>query len=260
MENLKFISTQKWLSLGALALFASACGVRMNDYYKGSSEKPLEQGLSVAPTKIFLNSDGTQVSKLEGAYLNLSNAQVSLADDRDQASIVIFATENCPTCVAEVEELRSHLGGKAPSQVTMHSILVGSDIAGASAWATAHGVTWNVGIDASESLYDAYCPQGKVPCIVVHRPQGGVVYQGIGHVSVSELEGFAGTSLLSSSVVTSVVQPAQSSQGPKNVADGTGCDVRGATKCAPVFSDSKSLDVDSKFEDDLDSLTSDVAE
>jgi hypothetical protein len=161
-----------------LAFACLACGVRLGAQ-SGPDNRP---------------ASDPSARYIEGNFRDLNQAQISLGDYKSKTLIVIFASDTCEVCASEVEEIKSSLRepDRAPSKVEILSLLLGADVQDARDWRNSHSIPWRVGYLDALGLFRQWCPGGQVPCVIVQRPERGIVLQRASKVSVAELHALTG--------------------------------------------------------------------
>jgi hypothetical protein len=170
------LSMRSFALIGGVTLLLSGC--------IGSD---LEYSLR-APLSKSLGAD------LTGTFVTTDSEQVDLADASGRSTVLIFAQETCSVCIHETQEIRKNLilNETAPSQVRLFTILAGADLKIAQEWKSDHQVPWVVGMDPELELFLNYCPERKTPCVLIHRPGVGVVYEHTGAADVNRFPTITG--------------------------------------------------------------------
>ncbi len=118
----------------------------------------------------------------------------------NRSTVIIFASDTCVICAGEHEKLVKFFKqlGHVPQNVDLYTVLVGGIVEDAHAFAENFKLPWNVIVQpetaeaSSDELFRTFCPEQKVPCVIVQTQEKGFVFQKTGEFSVAELEPFTG--------------------------------------------------------------------
>lgn len=174
MEILKYI----------LVLFLfSSCGSQLADKI-GRVEAP------VLKTDIF----GLKVS---GQVMDVNDQVVQLSEVTVKPRIIIFAATFCGICQAEHRNLRDIFAlnnNQRPTNVDVITIMTDSlDNLDALDFKSFTAIQWDPYYQIGDELRNTLCGKGSAnPCVIVERPNEGVVFQHVGEVSIHELQSLTG--------------------------------------------------------------------
>ncbi|HEY8280617.1 MAG TPA: hypothetical protein VIH99_13385 [Bdellovibrionota bacterium] len=172
MGNLRFV---------ALILFPfvfSACGSGLATSYGEEKER-------------------ARASSLAGVIDFADGSQMNLGQQTDPV-VLMFATYTCISCKEEafkmVEFFRSK--GGLPANAKIVTVLAGSGFSSAEKWKnkvcedeSTPCVTWPVGVNDDNSLFNTYCPDHLTPCVLTHNlSRAPTLIQRTGHVAIEDLE------------------------------------------------------------------------
>ncbi len=170
-----------------LILLAAGCAKQMPTQLKKATGPIVTPGNGTeGKPKVFFKAKGfTQ----NGQSINLN-----------RSTVIIFASDTCVICAGEHEKLVKFLNklGHAPQNVDLYTILVGGIVEDAQAFAENFKLPWSVivqpetGESSGDELFKTFCPEQKVPCVIVQTQEKGFVFQKTGEFSISELEPFTG--------------------------------------------------------------------
>lgn len=118
----------------------------------------------------------------------------------NRSTVIIFASDTCVICAGEHEKLVKFLNilGHVPQNVDLYTVLVGGIVEDAQAFAENFKIPWNVIVQpesveaGNDELFRTFCPEQKVPCVIVQTQEKGFVFQKTGEFSIAELEPFTG--------------------------------------------------------------------
>lgn len=167
------ISKKYLLVLGLIALGSCfvACGSRLA---KTLGEEPSVEG------------------DFRGEF-EILNGNLLRLEEINQATVLIFAAEYCILCSEETEAFVKYFAarGSLPKNARILTLLIGAEVEDALDWRERHGVTWEVGIERGDTIFQSLCPERRTPCVVTFQPQAAgrmKVRTGIVPLSVLEEE------------------------------------------------------------------------
>ncbi len=157
------------LLLAVLATL-SACGSQFTDIPKGGPSRKVT------------------ASQLTGV-LQTTTGSVDLAQDNGLVTVLQFASDGCFTCNQEANAFRSSLKNPSqnPSKVRLITVLVQSPMDDAKLWKQDHQIPWTVAIDPNAAFFRSYCTEDIVPCLVIHKPDQGIVLREKGMVKMNQV-------------------------------------------------------------------------
>ncbi len=173
------METMKKLSLFLLSGLVAGCGVTQRVQIG-----PVRPALTDSPTPIFVSG---VLPLTDGSNLDLNTLSRS-------PLVLIFASDTCDVCAAEVKAIRESLTkpNEAPNRVAVVNAVVSVRQDDAAQWKLDHRIPWSVGFDEKLALFKQWCGPGSVPCTVVQVPERGIVLTHRGEITPAELEKLTG--------------------------------------------------------------------
>jgi hypothetical protein len=118
---------------------------------------------------------------------------LDLSLDRKKTTLLIFGQDTCNVCGEETERILASLqNGELPTQINIVTILIGATELDALDWQEMFEVSWPVGYDTTGAHFKDLCPEDTVPCLIVNRPDKGIVLRHHGAMSIDEIKEYTG--------------------------------------------------------------------
>lgn len=136
-----------------------------------------------------LNKGSTpKIQFLKGSYTDPNTGKsIDLGGLNDKTTVIIFAQDTCQVCSEEAMAYSKYAKEKGlPKNFQLRHLLVESYPEDAIDWKNAHNLSWPVGV-VTFNLFTSYCPEKKVPCLLVYKPNEGITFQHTGEVSINQL-------------------------------------------------------------------------
>lgn len=167
------------MATGLTALWCGGCGSKL-PYVLRQNNVKTSVGVT-GPLQIALpNSDG----QIE-----------DLSRENGKPTVVFFAQELCLSCTEEINMIKANLknANSSPTGVNLYSILLGASLESAKNWKKDNQISWTVLHDFNSVSIRQYCPKIVLPCVMIHKPNEGIVFLEQRKVSFDELQTVTGS-------------------------------------------------------------------
>lgn len=131
--------------------------------------------------------------KVSGTITDINNQPVVISENPMKPRIFIFASTFCGVCQGEHRNLRDLMatnGGVLPTNVDIYTIMTGAvDNMDSLDFKDFTQIQWNPFYQVNDELRNTLCGIGTAnPCVVVEKPNEGVIFKHTGEVSIQELQ------------------------------------------------------------------------
>ncbi len=169
-----------FLKLVTICIFLTSCGSQL-DYLVGGRglEDPQVDGFEITGVLKDINGNSYNLSKTE------------------KPRIIIFAATFCSVCQREHRNLRDLMmqnQNQLPDNVDILTIMVDAlDSTDSLEFQDLTKIQWSPYYQIDNELKNILCGENAgTPCIVVEKPNVGVVFKHVGGVSIEELQSITG--------------------------------------------------------------------
>ena len=135
--------------------------------------------------------------KVTATLSDINDAAVEVPEISTKPRIFIFASTFCGICQAEHRNLRDLMSINndiLPNNIEFYTIMTGSaDNADSLDFKDFTKIQWNPFYQIGDELRNSLCGKGTAnPCVIIEKPNQGIVFKHFGEVSIAELQSYTG--------------------------------------------------------------------
>lgn len=131
------------------------------------------------------------ISTLAGEIVTSEGTTIAINTNRVKPLVLVFASDTCAVCTEETKAFVKHLeanGARDLSNTDYITILIGAFPEDVDAWIKRLSVTWTVGTEFSDNLFEIFCPEKLTPCIVTFNPEKKRLTKFLGTTSIERIQ------------------------------------------------------------------------
>jgi hypothetical protein len=130
---------------------------------------------------------------LSGKLTTAEDNTLLLEDLRSKPNVLIFSQDTCVVCRGEASHIADWIRAQgSPTKIELVTVLIATILEDVQDFKSSLGITWNVAFEKNDLTFRSFCPQRKVPCVVIQQPGSGVVLAHEGPMNMEEIMSYTG--------------------------------------------------------------------
>lgn len=135
--------------------------------------------------------------KVTAKLSDINDVPFEISEISTKPRIFIFASTFCGICQAEHRNLRDLMAANnnlLPTNVDIYTVMTGAIDNGDSLdFKGFTNIQWNPFYQVGDELRNTLCGKGTAnPCVIIEKPNQGIVFKHFGEVSLAELQSYTG--------------------------------------------------------------------